>query len=110
MKFDIRTFERFVEKAYRALTNPSYELDEVLRVFVWYFDEYERVTKRIHPNIKVEQIKLIIEQMDICSYEDYEEIIHHHFMTKYQRGCDYNINHFFSGEIRLLRMYELGLV
>ena len=35
----------------------------------------------------------------------YEDMIDKHFRTRY-RNCDYNINHFFSGRIRVLRFYE----
>ena len=37
--------------------------------------------------------------------EDYRVLIDKHFATKYRR-CDYNINHFFSGRIRLMRWLE----
>ena len=37
--------------------------------------------------------------------EVYQVLIDKHFATKY-RHCDYNINHFFSGRIRLMRWLE----
>ena len=35
--------------------------------------------------------------------EDYLDLIDLHFKTRY-RNCDYNINHFFSGRIREMRL------
>ena len=50
---------------------------------------------------------------EICQYnpisniepDAYPLLIQLHFKTSYRR-CDYNINHFFSGRIRELRLYE----
>lgn len=115
MLFDFDTFSQLVSKVYEE--NP-YTVDQVLWVFKYYFWCYEIKFKRPHPHIRMEQIRRIVQIMpyvhrdDIGNYvadielEQYQEIIYQHFKTKY-RNCDYNINHFFSGQIRELRLYEV---
>ena len=92
-----------------------YSMNDVLTVFKYYFEVYEEVLGQTHPPIRFEQIRKIIDLMPFLGgdgFEDYfiepdtyEYLIDRHFVTKY-RSCDYNINHFFSGNIRLLRYYE----
>lgn len=111
--FDFERFSISAKLAYRRCNGSAYSLDEVLQVFRYYFDTYEIIFDVAHPMISINQIVKIIERMPIVndgaadvSPEDYEAIIDQHFVTKYRRGCDYNINHFFSGEIREHRYYE----
>lgn len=108
-------FKILVTKAYNNTGCTSFTLDEVLSIFQYYLAKYEAIFKRPHPNIRMEQIERIIAAMpyldDIHGSDfyiepvDYEALIDKHFQTKY-RKCDYNINHFFSGDIRMLRFYE----
>ena len=117
MYFNFPLFTRLAERAYKNIDNSYYSLDDVLSVFLYYFQKYEKVLKRVHPNIRLEQIQRIIEAMPYIENDrpssgvgdiepdDYKTLIDKHFTTKY-RNCDYNINHFFSGDIRLLRFYE----
>lgn len=114
MIFDFDTFTKLATKVY---SGGPYTLDQVLRVFKYYFNRYEIVVGHPHPNICMKQIQRIIEAMpyirteDVGNYmadiepEGYIALINKHFATKY-RNCDYNINHFFSGRIRELRFYE----
>lgn len=123
--FDFDRFTVSVTLAYRRCGGSSYKLPEVLRVFRYYFDTYELIFDEAHPAISIQQIANIIDKMPMVSGveeedeegniqlldveltpEDYELLIDQHFNTKYKRGCDYNINHFFSGRIRELRYYE----
>ncbi len=110
MNFNV--FKAIATRAYNNIADDSYTLDEVLKVFEYYFKTYEYELHRPHPHIKSTQIERIIlkmpyldedGEMNIDS-ECYPDIIDQHFKTEYQ--CDYNINHFFSGDIRLLRFYE----
>jgi len=91
----------------------------MLQVFAWYFQTFESSTGRVHPNLRTPQIAKIIEVMPACELsdanhiglnpDDYKALIEQHFKTAYnvgRGGCDYNINHFFSGDIRALRYYE----
>lgn len=114
MAFDFKTFAVFAAKAYKELGKSPYTLDEVLSVFICYFQTYEEHRNAVHPFLKPEQIKRIIGAMPYLNPKDklieilpeeYPAIIEQHFKTQY-RSCDYNINHFFSGMIRELRYYE----
>ena len=119
MKFNFPLFKALATKAYKNVGGSTYPLEDVLYVFEYYFYDYERFTRRVHPNICMSQIERIIEAMpqaddevhiffDIDPY-DYATLIDAHFKTEYNigcGGCDYNINHFFSGNIRTLRYYE----
>lgn len=83
-----------------------------------------------HPPIRSEQIARIMQDIpflerpspefvkwlkETCNLDpasdiepdEYPILIQLHFKTKYRR-CDYNINHFFIGKIRELRLYELN--
>jgi hypothetical protein len=117
MYFNFQLFSKLTERAYKNVGMTEYSLDDVLTVFRYYFQKFEDTFKDIHPNIRVSQIEQLINKMphidrdgnsgaggDI-SPEDYKAIIDAHFKTQY-RNCNYNINHFFSGDIRLLRYYE----
>ena len=119
MYFNFPLFETLATKAYRRIGGSTYRLEEVLEVFRLYFDYYEHYTRRTHPNIRMEQIERIIFAMpqvnsEIHDYldidaDDYETLIDKHFKTEYNigyGGCDYNINHFFSGDVRAMRFYE----
>lgn len=101
--------------AYRRCGSCAYSFEEVLQVFRYYFETYELIFGEAHPMISIDQIARIIDCMPfifdggkmIDIYPDeYETIIDQHFHTKYMAGCDYNINHFFSGRIREMRYYE----
>lgn len=114
-------FDRFITNAklaYRRCGGSLYSFEDVLRVFRYYFETYELIFDEAHPMINIAQIARIIEKMPFIldgdyqsrtmidiDPDDYETLIDQHFATKY-RSCDYNINHFFSGEIRNLRFYE----
>ena len=121
LQFNIKLFSAFATRAYRNvlinnLGKTFFPLRDTLDVFEYYFWMYENNGFYIHPNIKMEQIERIIWVMpfaDSCmgletdlDPDDYPALIENHFLTRYQ-DCDYNINHFFSGEIRALRYHEV---
>lgn len=116
--FDFERFTLNCKLAYRRCGGSLYSLEDVLRVFRYYFDTYEYIFETAHPMLKIDQIAGIIAKMPYVLDDDYESrtmididpdcyevIIDQHFATKY-RNCDYNINHFFSGKIRDMRYYE----
>ena len=115
MLFNIELFRHFAARAYAKAEGHPYTLEEVQWVFEYYFWKYEQTFKKIHPNIRMEQIERIISAMPYLDSEvhgpldieaeDYKLLIDKHFKTQY-RNCNYNINHFFSGDIRMLRFYE----
>lgn len=114
IEFNIQVFNALATRAFKAQESHPYTLEEVLNVFEYYFASYEYEFGKPHPNIRMTQISSIIERMpymgDIngdymdLAAECYEDMIDQHFETEYK--SDYNINHFFSGDIRLLRFYE----
>ncbi len=121
MMMDFDRFTTAVKLAYRRCGGSAYSLEDVLHVFRYYFDTYEMIMETAHPMINVIQAASIIEKMPYLMVEDgyksdmedlrpedYEELIDQHFATRYKR-CDYNINHFFSGDVRYYRSLEVLL-
>ena len=116
MVFNMNVFSQLAIKQYEKVENSEYLLHEVMSIFCRYFEKFEQYRRIVHPNIRSEQIFSIIERMPYLDVEretyivpgDYCAIIDKHFQTEYSK-CDYNINHFFSGNIRLLRYYEVFL-
>ena len=117
MIFDFQRFSKCIQQAYEINRN-SYDLEEVKEIFRYYFECYESVFGKPHPFISSSQIINIIsimeevddEKLNRTLYvepETYKEMIDKYFMTAY-KNCDYNINHFFSGKIRLIKLYEVG--
>ena len=94
-----------------------FKFEEVIDIFVFYYEEYKKHMNTDHPILSNKNIKKIIEELPLCddtSSNDYIELfpdlypdmIKKHFETNYQ-NCDYNILHFISGSIRALRYYEV---
>ena len=105
-----------IRKAYDRLEEAPYIYEETKEIIHYYFWKYEKATGRPHPNITVDKLVVIIDCMACISNEyenvdfepeNYQALIDQHFKTRYQKGCDYSISHFFSGDIRLLRYYEV---
>ena len=117
MSFNIDIFERTLAKAYDmvyAPGEPGIPFEEVEYIILTYFATYKEALHREHPPISVNQLRRIIEKIPYCELngqlmdldaDTYDELIRQHFRTRYE-NCDYNINHFFSGDIRANRYYE----
>ena len=113
MTFDFEKFARITESVYPG---GAYSLESALSVFRYYFEQYERNTGKPHPPIRASQIVRICQDMPYIGRrggqyadiepETYPALIDRYFATKY-RNCDRNINHFFSGRIREMKLYEL---
>lgn len=126
MIFDFEKFSKIAASVYNE--GNLYSLDKCLEVFHCYFQTYEDYMDHPHPPIRREQIARIMQDMPFLKRADsalmqymkesfgydpipdiepdiYPDLINLHFKTKYRR-CDFNINHFFSGRIRELRLYE----
>lgn len=112
-------YERFYSRAvlaYRRVDDCKYTFEQVMWVFEYYFKTFESECGYAHPMISIPQICRIIDTMPAIQEngvdmvdvepEEYSVLIDQHFVTEY-RNCDYNINHFFSGNIRALRYYEV---
>ena len=88
-----------------------YTLEEYLSVFRYFFDRYEEERGEKHPPIKTAQLRKIMEVMPwiedaFIEPDVYPDLIDSYFAAVF-RGCDYRINHFFSGSIRALRQEEI---
>lgn len=114
MKFD---FERFADILRGIYPESPYTVEETLEVFRYFFERYEGFTGEVHPAIKASQVVRICRVMPFqdgqtgpisdIEPELYPEIIDQYFETPF-KSCDYRINHFFSGPIRQMRLFELG--
>ena len=114
MAFD---FDKFRKIAANVYPQSPYRFEECMDVFRCYFEKYENFMGRPHPPIRASQIERICRVMPYIAQEGrggacadiepecYPVLIDKYFATRY-RGCDRNINHFFSGRIRELRFYE----
>ena len=107
--FDKNIFERIVKKQYSVIGKHPYSIEEIFSIFEYYFYIYYQYIGKEHPYLKPEQIRRIIEIMPYCDDMDikpldYETLINSYFQTYF--NSDRNINHFFSGDIRKMRMYE----
>lgn len=114
-QLDFRRFSELAASAYPA--GCQYTLEQCLEVFRYYFQTYEDYSGHPHSPLKPEQITRIMEAMpcivmedrgenlEPLDPEDYTNLIDLHFKTQY-RDCDYNINHFFSGRIREILLYD----
>ena len=116
---DMDRFFKTLEAIYRAEGPFAYTLKEYRAVFRYFFDRYEQERGEKHPPIKWAQTLKIMEAMpyiDRTEYvhgdyrdiepDEYPAIIDKYFDTPFKR-CDYRINHFFSGDVRTMRIYEL---
>ena len=105
-------FEYLTQKAYHELEREGcgtlFTLQQVDMVFRYYFDQYQRRCRRQHPRLTYRNIMDLIYKLDDFEFEDYPALIDCYFDTRFD-NCDYNVNHFFSGDIRKLRACECGL-
>lgn len=94
-----------------------FEVMESLEVFDQYFKAYRKFTGKDHPSITLQNMASLIDKMPACyckagdreislTSEDYTNIIETYFETDFP-DCDRNINHFFSGDVRGLRLLEI---
>jgi len=74
----------------------------------YFFHQYRSMMGEDHPSMKDEQIKNALDVIGInfSSGEVVMEVIKDYFST--EMDCDYNLNHFVSGEIIDMRMYNTG--
>lgn len=114
--FNFNIFAEMAKRVYPKATT-SYSLDDVLSVFSYFFQAYKKNTGLDHPPIKCDNILRLIEAMDDAGKDDhgekvelepddYRHIIDLYFATPFDDKCNYRINHFFSGRIRLFRYFE----
>ena len=108
--FDFEIFTQMVSDAYSTETCKTYTLDEMLMVFRYFFAKYEEYIGN-HPPVREEQLRRLMDVMpcptdytggcDVIDPEEYPAIIDEYFESDF-KNCNYRINHFFSGKIRLI--------
>ena len=74
----------------------------------YFFHQYRSMMGEDHPSMKDEQIQnaLNVIGINFSSGEVVMEVIKDYFST--EMDCDYNLNHFVSGEVIDMRMYNTG--
>lgn len=115
MKFDVATFDGILYSVMQT-ADTSYTFEDCKAIFHYFFNCYEVFKKQVHPPIRRQQIQRIVEQFPYLEGEtgtaidldpdDYCHLIRLYFATKFF-ACDYRINHFMSGNVRLMRWYQM---
>lgn len=103
---DYGIFERQLKSAYFK-AHCAFSFDECLEIFTLYFDYYHQYLGREHPPLRTSKLIELLDDMDgdgQFDVEDYPPMIEAYFNSPLQ--CDFNVIHFFSGNIRELRFYE----
>lgn len=85
----------------------DYEIDNVQ----YYLQKYKSVMRKEHEPLKPSQWKRVFNKITSAGDNEvlgneFKRIVDQHFKTDY-KDCDYNINHFVSGQIMLNRYYEI---
>lgn len=104
---DLNIFQRQLIKAYKQ-SHCTFSLQEAFDVFKFYFECYKLNMKKEHPPLRTSKLIELLNDMDgngFFASEDYPDLIEQYFDTPF--NCDRNIIHFFSGDIRTLRFYEI---
>ena len=95
----------------------SWDLEDCINVFRYYYRQYKRTFKQDHPHMKNKTIRRIIEALPYIDDDtmrnkeedlepgQYPALIKAYFNQEFD-GCNYSMAHFMSGRIRLLRYYE----
>ncbi len=108
-------FARICAQIYKTVET-RFSFEDCMKVFAMFFDCYRDFTGKDHPiPSSYKQIAAIMEKMPSVQDgdrefdlepEDYEKMIPAYFLIDFP-GCDYHISHFFAGNIRLYRYYEI---
>lgn len=114
---DEKTFLTIVKLAYRRVGSNSYSFEDVWGVLQYYGETYQLIFEKSLPAITVDQATDCIRAMPFVeddfgrtkdlTPEDYRLVIDQHFATRYGPSCNYSLQHFFSGAIRIHRVQEL---
>lgn len=106
-------FTRICGQIYKTV-DTRFSFNDCMKVFDAYFSCYHDFMGAEHPTPSYKQIAAIMEKMPNVvdehtefdlEPEDYEKMIPAYFLIDFP-NCDYNISHFFAGNIRLYRYYE----
>ena len=108
--FDFSIFSDMVSAIYSDFDDHPYTLKEVLEIFQYFFTKhYEYIGN--HPPVSKAQIIRFLDAMpyltaytggiNVIDPLEYPDIIDEYFESDF-KNCNYRINHFFSGKIRLI--------
>lgn len=118
--FDFQVVERQIRSVYRKGMFSSWTVwteDDYVRVFHDFYEAYKYYRGEAHPFLTNASIYKVMSALPECGGDDLHEfsldpddyaefLIDAYFQTRFQRGCNYSILHFISGNIRALRCYE----
>lgn len=114
---DQENFMIISKLAYRRVDSNSYSFEDVWGVLQYYGETYQLIFEKSLPAINVDQAADCIRAMPFVeddfgrtkdlTPEDYRLVIDQHFATRYGPSCNYSLQHFFSGAIRIHRVQEL---
>lgn len=112
-----------IKTAYHAIENQmpeEWSLPDCTSLFEYYFQQYQMVFKREHPHMRTQTIQQIIAALPAIEDQygrefdldpnDYPALIADYFEHDFGRCCNYSMAHFISGDIRLMRCYDLYLI
>lgn len=117
--YDYQKLLRYCQNAYYELYqgNKMDDFSDTFRVIRYFFNKYYVYRHIPHPMIITSKMieQLHEENFDSngrCEYipfdrDTYFGLIDQYFETDFTQDCDYNINHFLSGDVRLFRYYEI---
>lgn len=99
----------------------GYKVDqEKAKAIEYYLHKYKHYQGKEHPRLKREQWFSVIDQVfqvpdektNVFDIElaDFKQIANAHLLYDYKEDCDFNILHFVSGLIRIMRMRDLRML
>lgn len=105
---------RQIRKAYQTGSYRLWSVEDFIEVFERFYGMYEDYIGRGHPHLRTETIARVMASLveddngTLYAPEDYldSDIIEKYFDTVFNRGCDYSIVHFISGDVRYYKSFE----
>ena len=116
--------ESIIKNAHEILRESNrkiYSFEDTKNVLCYFMQKYKAETGKEHPGIDGRKLMYIIGLMPYFNYqteqkqlafdiqpEEYKKIIDLYFRcNEFTSDCDYQIAHFFSGKIRMMRKSEM---
>ena len=111
-------FDITCRKAYKLCEEDEelrFDIDDILEIMHYFFKKYKEIRGESHPPQSIENLMHIIRELcapvgDVyLDSEEYKELIDYYFEQNFN-NCDYRINHFLSGDIRLILGFYAGYI
>ena len=111
---DFEIVKRQIFKAYRKYGDFywTWELDEFIDVFDYYYRGFQKRFGRSHPRLSTDAIEMVMNRLETSEDglpydpEETKALIDQYLQA--DLDCDYCIAHFVSGDIRAMRLFEAG--